>query len=86
MFIFKYKKSFLIYDFARVLRIQIRMDSYHFGSRIRVKVESRIRIRIKIKIQEPWKLKKMELWRVVNTSNGGVEAQNGAVEGLSVYQ
>ncbi len=82
MFIFKYKKSFLIYDFATVLRIRIRMDSFKFGSRIRNKVESRIWIRIKVKTQEPWKFKEMELWRVVNTNNGDAKAQNGAVESL----
>jgi hypothetical protein len=55
------------------------MDSYHFGSRIRIKFESWIRI--VLKIQKLFKLN-MELWRAVDANSGGVEAQNGAVEGL----
>ncbi len=62
-----------------MLRIRIRMDSYHFGSRIRIKFESWIRI--VLKIQKLFKLN-MELWRAVDANSGGVEAQNGAVEGL----
>ncbi len=44
-------------------------DPHYFGSRIRLKVE----------IQELWMLK-MEPWIVVDARNGGVEAQNGAME------
>jgi hypothetical protein len=39
------------------------------------------RIRIKLNIQELWRLK-IKLSRVVDAHNGGVEARNGAVEGL----
>jgi hypothetical protein len=45
----------------------------------------RIRIRIfgEVKIQMLYRYRlKMEPWRAVNAYNGGVEAQNGAVEGL----
>ncbi len=52
------------------------------GSRIHIKVKSRIRIRIEGKIQELCKLK-MKPRRAVDFHNGGVETQNGAVEGLT---
>jgi hypothetical protein len=38
-------------------------------------------ILIKLKIRELWRLK-IELSRAVDDNNGGVEARNGAVEGL----
>ena len=39
------------------------------------------RIRIKVNIHE-LNRHKMEPWRAVDANNGGVDAQNGAVEGL----
>ncbi len=61
--------------------------SIRVKSRIRVRVHSkvkcRIRIRIQVEIQDLWRFKlQMESWRAVAAHNGGVEAQNGAVEGL----
>ncbi len=71
------------------ISIRIRVKS---RIRIRIKVKSRIRLRIrvrnKIKIQKLWK-NGIKQWRAVAcrcsqwTLNGGVEAQKGAVEGLS---
>jgi hypothetical protein len=56
-----------------------------FGSqiwiRIRIRVKNRIQIRITVEIQELWRLN-MEPWRAVDAHNGGVEAQNGALEDL----
>jgi hypothetical protein len=40
-----------------------------------------IRIRSKVKIQELSKLK-LEPWMAVDAQNGGVETQNGGLEGL----
>jgi hypothetical protein len=62
--------------FGSKIRINIRVKS-----RIRIKVKSRIRIRIKVEIQELWRLT-MEPGRAVEAHNGGVKAQNGAVDGL----
>ncbi len=44
------------------------------------RLKSRVRISIRIIIKELWRLK-MELWRAVDSNNGGV-AQNGTVVGL----
>ncbi len=56
-----------------------------FGSwiwiKIRFWVKSLIRIRSKVKIQELSKLK-LEPWMAVDAQNGGVETQNGGLEGL----
>jgi hypothetical protein len=62
-------------SYKPVLRIRIRII---LGSRIHIKVKSRIRIRIEVKIQELWRLK-MKPRRAIDSHNGGVETQNGAV-------
>ncbi len=59
------------------IRIHIILGSL-IRIRIRTKAKNLIRIRNKFKAQEL----KMEPWRAVNAHNGGMEAQNGAVEGL----
>jgi hypothetical protein len=48
---------------------------------IRVKSCIRIRIGTKVKVQKLKRLK-IELWRAVDAHNGGLEAQNEALEGL----
>ncbi len=45
---------------------------------IRIRVKSRIRIG---QIQKMWMLR-IEPWRAVDASNGGLQAQNGAEENL----
>ncbi len=51
------------------------------GIWIRIRVKRWIRIRIKDNIQGLYRLK-IEPLRDVDTNNGGVEAQNGALDGL----
>ncbi len=67
-----------------VLRIKIRMDSYNFGSKQQDPRQSRKPDPDPYQNQNSGavKVKKKELWRVMTTNNGGVEAQNGAVDGL----
>jgi hypothetical protein len=50
-------------------------------NRVCIRVESWIRFRILNKIQD-LKRHKMEPWRAVYAHNKGMEAQNGALEGL----
>jgi hypothetical protein len=58
--------------------IRIRVKRH---TRIRIEVKRRIRIRIKVKINDLQRFI-MESWKAVKVQNGGVEAQNGAIEGL----